>query len=153
MFRFIAFFVLSLFLNNVWADCDITSKFNINVNVLPVKYDYSKTSNEIKKIPNIKTSNESQYVLGAYIPLLSIGLDYRSLIENSFTRTCNKIAVMNVHLKLESTIFIAKEIAKYRSTVITNNITSLRPIVSIRTNHNIISLTQFANPTSSDINS
>lgn len=117
MFRFIATIILSLFLNNVWADCDITSKFNINVNVVPIKYDYEKTSNQIKRIPNIRTSNESQYLLGAYIPLLSIGLDYKTLREDSFSRTCNKVAVMNVNLKLESTIFIAKEIQPFSCTL------------------------------------
>lgn len=117
MLRFITTIFLSLFFNNVWANCDITSKFNINVTVVPVKYDYSKTSNEIKRIPNIRTSNESQYLLGAYIPLLSIGLNYQTFREESFGRSCSKIASMNVNLKLESTIFIAKEIQPFSCTL------------------------------------
>lgn len=117
MFRFLAVVCLSFVFNNVWADCDVTSKFNINVTVSPVKYDYSKSSNQIKKIPNIRTSNESQYLLGAYIPLLSIGLNYQNIRENYFSRTCNKITTMNVHLKLDSTIFIAKEIQPFSCTL------------------------------------
>lgn len=117
MFRFIITMFISFIFNNSWADCDVTSKFNINVTVSPVKYDYSKTSNEIKRIPNIKTSNESQYLLGAYIPLLSVGLNYQNVREQYFSHTCNKIATMNVNLKLESTIFIAKEIQPFSCTL------------------------------------
>lgn len=117
MVRFFTMLFLSFIFNNSWADCDITSKFNINVTVSPVKYDYSKTSNQIKTIPNIKTSNESQYLLGAYIPLLSVGLNYQNVREQSFSHTCNKIATMNVNLKLDSTIFIAKEIQPFSCTL------------------------------------
>lgn len=117
MFRFIIAILMGFSVNNVWADCDITSKFNINVNVVPIKYDYSKTSNEIKRIPNIKTNNDSQYLLGAYIPSLSVGLNYQGMRESSFSRVCNKVVSMNVTLKLESTIFIAKEIQPFSCTL------------------------------------
>ena len=117
MFRLMITIVLSLALNNVWADCDITSKFNINVNTVNIKYDYNKTSAQIKKIPNIKTNNESQYLLGAYIPILSIGINYQSMRENSFGKTCNKVVSMNVTLNLESTVFISKEIQPFSCTL------------------------------------
>lgn len=116
MFRSIIFSVMSLIFNNAWADCDVTSKFNIDVNVVPIQYDYSKTSSEIKRIPNIKTNNDSQYLLGAYIPSLSIGLNYQGIREG-MVRTCNKVIKMNVTLKLESTIFIAKEIQPFSCTL------------------------------------
>lgn len=117
MFRLITTIVISLFLNNVWADCDVTSKFNINVTTVNIKYDYSKTSAEIKRIPHIKTNNDSQYLLGAYIPMLSIGFNYQGMRENSFSKTCNKVITMNAVLKLESTIFIAKEIQPFSCTL------------------------------------
>lgn len=117
MFRFLTSIVIGFFLNNAWADCDVTSKFNIDVDIVPIKYDYSKTSAEIKRIPNIKTNNDSQYLLGAYIPLLSVGLNYQGMREGSFGRTCHKIVQMNVKLKLESTIFIAKEIQQFSCTL------------------------------------
>lgn len=116
MFRFIVIILVSLFLNNVWADCDITSKFNIEVNVEPIHYDYSENSNQIKNIPNIRTSNDSQFLLGAYIPLVSIGVNYKTLREQTLRGTCNKIALMNVNLKLKSTIFIAKETQPFACT-------------------------------------
>lgn len=117
MFRLIIALIIGFSFNNVWANCDVTSKFNINVNVLPIKYDYSKTSNEIKRIPNIQKNNDSQYLLGAYVPLLSVGLNYQSMRESSYLKICNKVVSMNVTLKLDSTIFIAKEIQPFSCTL------------------------------------
>lgn len=102
---------------DVLADCDIVSKFNINVNIEPIKYDYSKKSSEIEKIAKKQFNNEYQYILGSYIPVLSIGLNYKSIAQKSFGKTCNKVVSMNVELKLESTIFIAKEIQPFSCTL------------------------------------
>lgn len=99
--------------NHAWADCDITSKFNINVNVEPVKYNYNYNSVSIKNMPNIKTFNESQYLLGAYIPVLSVGVNSKTFREQSFSGTCYKIAEMNVTLRLESSIYLAREIQPF----------------------------------------
>ncbi len=103
--------------NHAWADCDITSKFYINVNIEPVKYNYNYNSASIKSMPNIKTVNESQYLLGAYIPVLSMGVRSKTLREESLSGTCNKIAEMTVTLKLDSSIYLAREIQPFQCTL------------------------------------
>ena len=117
MFRLSITTILLLLLNNAWADCDIASKFNIDVVIVPIKYDYSKTSSQIKSIPNIHPDLEYRYILGAYIPILSLGANYKIMKENSFGKTCTKITSMNVTLKLESTIYLAQEIQPFSCTL------------------------------------
>lgn len=117
MFRFITTIILSLFFNNVWADCDVASKFNIDVVISPINYDYSKTSAQIRSIPNIHPDSDSQYILGAYIPVVSIGLNYKGMKEDTLGKTCNKVTAINVTLQLESTIYIAQEIQQFSCTL------------------------------------
>lgn len=103
--------------SQAWADCDINGKFTINVNIEPIKYNYNYNSVSIKNMPNIKTFNESQYLLGAYVPILSVGVNSRTYREQSFSRSCSKISDMTVTLRLESSIYLAKEIQPFQCTL------------------------------------